>query len=188
VTVRRTAPALPNSWRQGADIPVAVNLFPPLLGDANLPVRIFDALERHELPGDSLIIEITEDLLVDSIDRTRDVLEALREFSIHIALDDFGSGYSALTYLRKLPIDEVKLDQDLIIHVSTNPRAEAIVRAVIELAHSLRVTTVAEGVETADIASWPRDCGCEVVQGIYYSPPSTAAAMMDLITVPAARG
>jgi EAL domain-containing protein (putative c-di-GMP-specific phosphodiesterase class I) len=179
---------LANSRRQGADIPVAVNLFPPLLGDANLPIRIFDALERHELPGDSLIIEITEDLLLDSIDRTRDVLEALRERSIHIALDDFGRGYSALTYLRKLPIDEVKLDQDLIIHVLTDPRAEAVVRAVIELAHSLSVTTVAEGVETADIASWPRDCGCEVVQGIYYSPPLTAAAMMDLITVPAARG
>ncbi|MDT5171110.1 MAG: diguanylate cyclase, partial [Mycobacterium sp.] len=176
-------------WRrQGIDIPVAVNLFPPLLGDANLPVRIFDALARHELPGDSLIIEITEDLLLDNIDRTRDVLEALRECGIHIALDDFGSGYSALTYLRKLPIDEVKLDQDLIIHVLTDPRAKAIVRAVIELAHSLNVTTVAEGVETADIASWLRECGCEVAQGIYYSPPITAAAMMDLITLPASHG
>jgi diguanylate cyclase len=176
-------------WRRlRIDIPVAVNLFPPLLGDANLPVRIFDALARHELPGDSLIIEITEDLLLDNIDRTRDVLEALRECGIHIALDDFGSGYSALTYLRKLPIDEVKLDQDLIIHVLTDPRAEAIVRAVIELAHSLNVTTVAEGVETADIASWLLECGCEVAQGIYYSPPITAAAMMDLITLPAAHG
>ena len=174
--------------RQGIDIPVAVNLFPPLLGDANLPVRIFDALARHELPGDSLIIEITEDLLLDDIERTREVLETLREHSIQVALDDFGSGYSALTYLRKLPIDEVKLDQDLIIHVLTDPRAEAIVRAVIKLAHSLNVTTVAEGVETADIASWLRDCGCEVAQGIYYSPPITAAAMMDLITLPAAHG
>jgi len=174
-------------WRrQGIDIPVAVNLFPPLLGDVNLPVRIFDALARHELPGDSLIIEITEDLLLDDIERTREVLETLREHSIQVALDDFGSGYSALTYLRKLPIDEVKLDQDLIIHVLTDPRAEAIVRAVIELAHSLNVTTVAEGVETADIASWLRDCGCEVAQGIYYSPPITAAAMMNSITLPAA--
>jgi diguanylate cyclase len=93
-----------------------------------------------------------------------------------------------LTYLRKLPIDEVKLDQDLIIHVLTDPRAEAIVRAVIELAHSLNVTTVAEGVETADIASWLRDCGCEVAQGIYFSPPISAAAMMDLVTLPAVHG
>jgi diguanylate cyclase (GGDEF)-like protein len=176
-------------WRRrGFDVPVAVNLFPPLLGDANLPARIFDALARHELPGDSLIIEITEDLLLDDIERTREVLEALRECSIHIALDDFGSGYSALTYLRKLPIDEVKLDQDLIIHVLTDPRAEAIVRAVVDLAHSLNVTTVAEGVETADIGSWLRDCGCEVAQGIYYSPPIAAAAMMDLIPSQAVHG
>jgi diguanylate cyclase (GGDEF)-like protein len=176
-------------WRRrGIDVPVAVNLFPPLVGDVNLPGRVFDALARHELPGESLIVEITEDMLLDDIDRTREVLEALREHSIQVALDDFGSGYSALTYLRKLPIDEVKLDQDLIIHVLTDPRAEAIVRAVIELAHSLNVTTVAEGVETADIALWLRDCGCEVAQGIYYSPPITAAAMMDLITSPAAHG
>ena len=80
-------------------MPVAVNLFPPLVGDANLPSRIFDALARHDLPGESLIIEITEDLLLDNIDRTRNVLEALQERNIHIALDDFGSGYSALTYL-----------------------------------------------------------------------------------------
>ena len=120
------------------------------------------------------------------IERTREVLETLRQHGIQVALDDFGSGYSALTYLRKLPIDEVKLDQDLIIHVLTDPRAQAIVRAVIELAHSLNVTTVAEGVETADIASWLRDCGCEVAQGIYYSPPIPAVAMMDLIALPAA--
>jgi EAL domain-containing protein (putative c-di-GMP-specific phosphodiesterase class I) len=90
--------------------------------------------------------------LLDNIDRTRDVLEALRERGIHIALNGFGSGYWALTYLRRLPIAEVKLDQDLIGHVLTDPRAEAIVRAVIDLAHSLNVTTVAEGVENADIA------------------------------------
>jgi diguanylate cyclase (GGDEF)-like protein len=172
--------------RRGIDVPVAVNLFPPLVGDVNLPGRIFDALARHELPGDSLIVEITEDLLLDNIDRTRNVLEALREHSIHIALDDFGSGYSALTYLCKLPIDEVKVDQDLIGNVLTDPRAEAIVRAVIDLAHSLNVTTVAEGVENAETAAWLRNCGCEVAQGILYSPPIAASAMMELIAAPAA--
>jgi diguanylate cyclase len=166
-------------WRlRGVAVPVAVNLFPPLVGEVSLPSRIFDALARHGLPGESLIIEITEDLLLDNIDRTRNVLEALRERNIHIALDDFGSGYSALTYLRKLPIDEVKVDQDLIGHVLTDPRADAIVRAVVNLAHALNVTTVAEGVENAGIAAYLRDCGCEVAQGIYYSPPITAAAMM----------
>jgi EAL domain-containing protein (putative c-di-GMP-specific phosphodiesterase class I) len=139
------------------------------------------------LAGKSLIVEITEDLLLDSIDRARNVLEALRERNIHIAPDDFGSGYSALTYLRKLPIDEVRVDQDLIGHVLTDPRADAIVRAVVDLAHALNVRTVAEGVETADVAAWLRYCGCEVAQGIYYSPPITASAMMELIASPAPR-
>ena len=171
--------------RRGIDVPVAVNLFPPLVGDLNLPSRIFDALDRHELPGHSLIIEITEDMLLDNIERTRDVLEALRERSIQIALDDFGSGYSALTYLRKLPIDEVKVDYDLIGHVLTDPRAEAIVRAVIDLSHALNVTTVAEGVENIETAEWLQDRRCEVAQGVYFSPPITARSMMDLIASPA---
>ena len=175
-------------WRRrGIAVPVAVNLFPPLVGDINLPGHIFDALERHELPGEALIVEITEDLLLDDIDRTREVLEALRERSVQVALDDFGSGYSALTYLRKLPIDEVKVDYDLIGHVLTDPRAEAIVRAVIHLAHALNVTTVAEGVENAETASWLRDRGCEVAQGILYSPPITGPAVMELLSSPAAR-
>ncbi|WIM88795.1 bifunctional diguanylate cyclase/phosphodiesterase [Candidatus Mycobacterium wuenschmannii] len=175
-------------WRdRGMAVPVAVNLFPPLVGDINLPGRIFEALERHQLPGDALIVEITEDLLLDNIDRTRQVLEALRENHIHVALDDFGSGYSALTYLRKLPIDEVKVDYDLISHVLTDPRAEAIVQAVIDLSHALNVTTVAEGVENNEIAAWLRDRGCEVAQGILYSPPITGVAMMDLLVSPASR-
>jgi len=175
-------------WRRrGIAVPVAVNLFPPLVGDINLPGHIFDALERHELPGDSLIVEITEDLLLDDIERTRGVLEALRENSIQVALDDFGSGYSALTYLCKLPIDEVKVDYDLIGHVLTDPRAEAIVRAVIDLSHALNVTTVAEGVENAETATWLRDRGCEVGQGILYSPPITGQAVMELLSSPAAR-
>jgi diguanylate cyclase len=175
-------------WRRrGIELPVAVNLFPPLVGDVNLPGHIFDALERHELPGESLIVEITEDLLLDDIDRTRDVLDALRERSIQVALDDFGSGYSALTYLCKLPIDEVKVDYDLIGHVLTDPRAEAILRTVIDLSHALNVTTVAEGVETAEIATWLRDRGCEVGQGILYSPPITGQAVMELLSSTPAR-
>jgi diguanylate cyclase len=126
-------------------------------------------------------------MLLDNIDRTREVLDALRARNIQVALDDFGSGYSALTYLRKLPIDEVKVDYDLIGSVLTDPRAEAIVRAVIDLAHALNVTTVAEGVENADIAMWLRDRGCEVAQGILYSPPIAAPAMMELLSSPAAR-
>lgn len=168
--------------RRGVNVPIAVNLFPPLVGDLTLPGRIFSALDRHDVPGESLIIEITEDMALDNIDSTRDVLKVLRERGIHTAIDDFGSGYSALTYLRKLPIDEVKVDYDLIGHVLTDPRAEAIVHAVIGLSHALNLTTVAEGVENEHTAEWLRARGCEVAQGILYSGPVAAAEMTDLIT------
>ena len=125
-----------------------------------------------------MIVEITEDLLLDDIDRTREVLEALREGSIQVALDDFGSGYSALTYLRKLPIDEVKVDYDLIGHVLTDPRAEAIVRAVIDLSHALNVTMVAEGVENAeDFAT-----GDAKSQGDSLQPAHHCRAAMELLS------
>jgi|GEM_PF-2665823 len=116
--------------------------------------------------GESVIVEITEDMVLGNIEQTRDVLKTLQEGNIHVALDDFGSGYSALTYLRKLPIDEVKVDYDLIGNVLTDPRAETIVRAVMDLSHALNVTTVVEGVEDDHTAEWLRDGGCELAQGL----------------------
>ncbi len=92
-----------------------------------------------------------------------------------------------MTYLRKLPIDEVKVDQDLIGNVLTDPRADAIVRAAVDLAHALNVTTVAEGIDNAETAAYLRNCGCGVAQGIYYSPPVAAPVIMELIASPAPR-
>ena len=109
------------------------------------------------------------------------VLERLRQRGIRIAIDDFGSGYSALWYLRELVIDEVKLDRHFIAPICVDPRAAAVVRGVVDLAHVLGVTTVAEGVEDAETAERLREFGCEVAQGYYYSPPISAAAMMNLL-------
>jgi EAL domain-containing protein (putative c-di-GMP-specific phosphodiesterase class I) len=185
VTERVLAQALDDAvlWhRRGARIPVCVNLFAASLADVTMAAHIVDALARHELPADSLIIEITEDLLVEDIGRARAMLATLRGHGIRVALDDFGSGYSALSYLRELPIDEVKLDKDFIAPILVDPRAAAIVRAVVDLAHALGVTTIAEGVESAETAAALRDYGCDVAQGFYYSPPITASAVIDLLT------
>ena len=171
------------TWhRQGAWIPVSVNLFAASLADVTLPAHIVEALARRELPADALILEITEDLLVEDTAGARAVLTTLRGHGIRIALDDFGSGYSALRYLRDLSIDEVKLDGDFIAPILDDSRAAAIVHAVIDLAHVLGVTTVAEGVENAETAAALRDYGCDVAQGFYYSPPITAPAVLDLLT------
>jgi diguanylate cyclase (GGDEF)-like protein len=171
------------AWhRQGARIPVCVNLFAASLEDVFLPAHIVEALDNRELPADRLIVEITEDLLVEDMAAARAMLTTLRGNGIRIALDDFGSGYSALRNLRELPIDEVKLDSDFIAPILVDERAAAIVRAVIDLAHMLGVITVAEGVESAETAAALRDYGCEVAQGFYYSPPIAAPAVLELLT------
>ena len=109
------------------------------------------------------------------------MLERLRQRGIRIAIDDFGSGYSALWYLRELAIAEVKLDRHYIAPIRVDARAAAVVRGVVDLAHVLGVTTVAEGVENAETADRLREFGCEVAQGYFYSPPIRAAAMMNML-------
>jgi EAL domain-containing protein (putative c-di-GMP-specific phosphodiesterase class I) len=170
-------------WRSmGLHVPVAVNVFAPSLGDLRLPNQIVKALADRNLSTDTLTVEITEDLLLENSERTRTVLDRLRENGIRVAIDDFGSGYSALSYLHDLPIDEIKLDRQFIAPVLVDWRAAAIVRAVIDLAHVLGVTTVAEGVEDVATAARLREYGCEVAQGYYYSRPLDGAAMLDLLS------
>lgn len=164
----------------GLRLPVAVNLFPPSLSALQLPDRLGSALAQRGLDSSALTVEITEDVLLDDIDRTRTVLGELRRRGIRIAIDDFGSGYSALWYLRDLPVDEVKLDRSFIAPVATDPRAGAVALAVIDLAHVLLMKTVAEGVENRETANWLRRHGCDIVQGYYFSAPLTAADVLSL--------
>lgn len=173
-------------WRaKGIEVPVAVNVFAPSLEDLGLPKQIENALARRRLRTDTLTVEITEDALLENMDRTRTVVDRLRGRGIRVAIDDFGSGYSALSYLHDLPIDELKLDHHFIAAVLVDWRAAAIVRAVIDLAHVLGVTTVAEGVETAAAAARLREQGCDVAQGYYYSPPLNASGIVDLVSATA---
>jgi EAL domain-containing protein (putative c-di-GMP-specific phosphodiesterase class I) len=170
------------NWHsKGVGVPVAVNLFAPSLSDLRLPAWIMRALADRGLGSNALTVEITEDILLDNIDRTLSVLNKLRENGIRVSIDDFGSGYSALWYLRDLPIDEVKLDKDFIAPILVDRRAAAIVRAVIDLAHELGVTTVAEGVENAETVARLREYGCEMAQGYYCSPPLAAEAAGELL-------
>jgi EAL domain-containing protein (putative c-di-GMP-specific phosphodiesterase class I) len=166
----------------GHRIPVAVNLFPPTLGDLDLPVRLEHALEDHGLTTSALAVEITEDFMLGNLDRARIVLTGLHRRGIRIAIDDFGSGYSSLYYLHELPIDEVKLDRSFIASITERPCAAAIVRSVIDLSHTLGLTTVAEGVETSGTAAVLSGYGCDIAQGHYYSHPITAPELLHLVT------
>lgn len=169
-------------WKaSGVEIPVAVNLFAPFLRDTHLPDALCRALARHGLPPRLLTVEITEDLVLSEVGLVTKVLRRLRAQGIRVAIDDFGSGYSALSYLRDLQIDEVKLDRHFIASVTTDRRAAAVVGAVIDLTHDLGITVVAEGVEDAETASWLREHNCDIGQGYHFGRPVDAAAISRLI-------
>lgn len=167
------------------DVPVAVNLFPPTLANLKLPGAIAHALAARGLSSAALTVEITEHLFIDNMERTQTVLEQLRRNGIRIAIDDFGTGYCTLSYLRDLPIDEVKLDRNFIAPILVDRRAAVIVRAVVDLVHALGLTIVAEGVEDAETAARLREYGCDVGQGYFLSPPVTSEELLALLKTPA---
>ncbi len=162
-------------WRQaGTSIRVAINLWAPNLDDDTLPDRIMSVLDAHGMSPSLLTVEITEEVVVADFAKGRAVLNRLREPGIRVAIDDFGSGYSALTYLRELPVDEVKLDRQLIAPILYDRRAATIARSVIELAAEFDIASVAEGVENEGTAQWLKEFGCDVVQGNYFCLPLPA--------------
>ncbi|WP_167103141.1 bifunctional diguanylate cyclase/phosphodiesterase [Mycobacterium sp. DL592] len=168
-------------WRAaGVPIPIAINLFAPSMADLRLPDTISLALGNRDLEPSILTVEITEDLFLDNMERTKLVLARLRERGIRIAIDDFGSGYSALSYMRELTVDEVKLDRHFIAPMLDDPRAAAVVRAVIDLAAELGLATVAEGIENLPTANWLREHGCSVGQGFFLSPPVSSEKLVTL--------
>lgn len=161
-------------------IPVAVNLFAPSLRETDLPDKLCRELGRRGLPTDLLTVEITEDIVLSEMDLVTAVLRRLREYGVRVAIDDFGSGYSSLSYLRDLPIDEVKLDRNFIAPVTSDARAAAVAQAVIGLTHDLGATVVAEGIEDATTADWLREHGCDVGQGYLFGRPVEAGRIGGL--------
>jgi diguanylate cyclase (GGDEF)-like protein len=170
-------------WRADSlEVPVAVNMFAPSMADLRLPGKFAKALADRDLSPSQFTVEITEDLFLDNMDRTKTVLSQLQDHGIRIAIDDFGSGYSALSYMRDLTVDEVKLDRHFIAPIPADQRATAVVRAVLNLADELGLTTVAEGIETAATADWLREHGCHVGQGYYFSLPLAADELREVLT------
>lgn len=167
------------------DVPVAVNLFPPTLANLKLPGAIAHALAARGLSSAALTVEITEHMFLDNMERTQTVLEQLRRNGIRIAIDDFGTGYCTLSYLRDLPIDEVKLDRNFVAPILVDERTAVIVHAVVDLVHALGLTIVAEGVEDAETEARLREYGCDVVQGQFLSPPVRSEELLALLKTPA---
>jgi diguanylate cyclase (GGDEF)-like protein len=163
------------SWRDsGIDLRVSVNLTAADLHDAALPDEVFEALALRGLPAHALVLEVTESSVLTDPVRIRSVLARLGEMGIGLSLDDFGTGYSSLTHLKTLPVREVKIDRSFVADMASDAADAAIVGSTIQLAHSLGMRVVAEGVE--DERTWQRlaELGCELVQGYALSPPLPA--------------
>ena len=159
---------------EGLDLPVSVNLSSRDLLDPDLPCFVLETLRDHDLDARYLTLEITEESLVNDIERATVVLQCLRDLGIRISIDDFGTGHSSLARIKNLPIDELKIDRSFITNLPDDRTDLAIARATIELAHSLRLDVLAEGVESKPAMRWLADQGCEFAQGYFISRPMPA--------------
>jgi diguanylate cyclase (GGDEF)-like protein len=172
-------------WRRSgppaADISMSVNVSPRQLMQPDFAATVARALETTGAKPSSLCLEITEAALIEDVDVARRELGKLRDLGIRLAVDDFGTGYASVSYIRQLPIDVVKIDKSFVQGLTAGAEDAAIAQAIIKMSHALGLTTVAEGVETGEELSKLQNLGCDLVQGFYFSAPLTADAVDGLL-------
>jgi diguanylate cyclase (GGDEF)-like protein len=164
-----------DNWRTWADggmrIPVAINLSPRSLLDMQLPGQIAEILEKWRVPASFVQLELTESFLVADSGRSNAVIDEFSRIGIGLSIDDFGTGYSSLSHLKRLPIDEIKIDRSFVSQMNTNANDFMIARATIELGKNLGLRVVAEGVEDRETFDRLADFECDEAQGYYISRP-----------------
>jgi diguanylate cyclase (GGDEF)-like protein len=161
----------------GFDIPVAVNLSTRDLLDMQLPSAVASALSAAGVLPSRLEVEITESVIMADPERAAAVLAELRRSGVRVTIDDFGSGYSSLSYLKRLAVDQLKIDKAFVLNMHEDPNDAVIVQSTIELAHNLGLTVVAEGVETAAVERRLASLGCDIAQGFHICAPVPAAEL-----------
>ena len=163
------------------DVRVAVNVSSRQFVEGDLESVVRAAIERHAIEPGMLELELTESALMTNAERTIEVLERLKALGIRIAIDDFGTGYSSLAYLKRFPIDKLKIDIAFVRDIVTSPDDAAIALAIISMAHSLHMQVIAEGVETRAQMAFLRRHRCDEIQGFHFSRALPAAALAQLI-------
>ncbi len=168
----------------GIHTPVAVNVSARSFQDHSFVQSVKNALELSQTSPENLEIEITENTLMSNIDSAINIIKSLSDLGIRIAIDDFGTGYSSLSYLKRLPIDELKIDQSFVRNMDTDKNDAAIVMSVIDLGHNLGFKVVAEGVERKKPMQMLRELGCDTAQGYHISRPMPTAAVASWLAEP----
>ena len=160
---------------------IAVNLSPAQFIHGDLVGLVHSILLETGLTPSRLELEITEGVLIEDFERGLALLRRLKALGVRISMDDFGSGYSSLTYLQAFPFDKIKIDRAFVMHLGRNPQSAAIVRAVIGLGHGLDVSIVAEGVETQEQLGFLAEEGCDAVQGYFIGKPAPIGQYAALV-------
>ena len=163
-----------------AHLHVNVNLSGRQLADEDIVLHVSQALAESGLAPDRLMLEITESVLMDNTDASIRQLHQLRDLGVGLAIDDFGTGYSSLSYLRAFPIAELKIDRSFVTTITEDPAAVPLVATIVQLARSLSLTTVAEGVETSEQYELLCQLGCDRLQGYYFARPGPVEQVLDL--------
>jgi EAL domain-containing protein (putative c-di-GMP-specific phosphodiesterase class I) len=164
------------SWlADGLEVPVAINVSARNLLDPKFAEYVMRALIRHECPAGALTLELTESQVMADPERAARPLQELHDIGVKIAVDDFGTGFSSLTLLRSLPIDELKIDKSFVLNVASSAADAAIVRSTVGLAHNLGLACVAEGIEDRPALDFLVDLGVTVGQGYMFAKPLPAA-------------
>ena len=186
--VLRDALAQARRWvDEGHEIPIAVNLSTRCLLDPSFPDLVKRVLAEHEVSPSLLRLEITESAVMGDPARATDALRRLHDHGVSLSIDDFGTGYTSMAYLRRLPVDELKVDRSFVMSMTENEHDAVLVRTAIDLGHNLGLTVVAEGVEQADHVVALRALDCDVVQGFHYARPMPAADVSALFAPVAQR-
>jgi diguanylate cyclase (GGDEF)-like protein len=164
---------------QGLDVPISINISARSLLDPRLPGEVAESLRIHQVPAHRLVLEITETVVMSELEVIDEVLTALRAMGVQLAVDDFGTGFSSLTFLTRVAVDELKVDRSFVMSMADSPEAAAIVRATVYLGRRLGLRVVAEGVETAQQRDVLAELGCTAAQGYHFFRPMPS----DKITV-----
>jgi diguanylate cyclase (GGDEF)-like protein len=170
--VARIAVADLKRWRShGLDLRIALNCAPPELMSGVFLPRLYETLRKADVPAESLVIEVTEDSFIAEPERARAILLDIREHNLQISIDDYGTGFSSLSYLRDLPVQELKMDRSFISTMRSDPRSRMIVASTLQMAQALELRTVAEGVEDSATAADLVQMGVDVLQGYHLARP-----------------
>ncbi len=181
--VLRTACSQAAAWRKAGleDFSITVNLSARLFQSPGLVKTISAVLTETGLPPGCLDLDVTESTAMSDVRQSASQLGELRELGVHISIHNFGTGYSSLNYLKKLPIERLKIDQSFIHEIATDSDDRAIIGAVTSMAHKMGIRTVAEGVETEEQLAFLRDSECDGAQGYLFSRPMPAEQFRELV-------